>query len=55
MAVAHVQLDAPALEEASLLRRLAIALGWTSVFALAAVPSLVAVLLLTRPDLFLGD
>jgi hypothetical protein len=57
MSVAHVDLLAPELEAQASPRarsRVVFALGCVAVFALAAVPAAVSVLLLTRPDLFLA-
>jgi hypothetical protein len=57
MSVAHVDLLSPELEGAAerrLRSRIAFAFGCVAVFALAAVPAAVSVLLVTRPDLFLA-
>jgi hypothetical protein len=57
MSVAHIDLLQPTLEDAEprrLARRLAVVLGGIGMLALAAVPSVLAVLLFIRPDLFLS-
>jgi hypothetical protein len=58
MSVAHVDLLEHSLEHAAPRRavgRLALVLGSAAMLALASVPGVVAVLLLTRPDLFFSN